>query len=166
MLHMSVMSDKPFAKIHMQTLKEDHIPVQWHVNATFHFAIAGKLTSVVGKALAGFPVEPWMGKVLLAGAELGCAREALIVVAMAATDPVWLTPRLLPLLCLLPCPVFALSLPFPLPFLCPFPCPFFALPLPFLCRSPCPSICQCPIPCPAPCSCCSSLCFMGDMHDL
>ncbi|DBA69678.1 hypothetical protein WJX79_010671 [Trebouxia sp. C0005] len=54
---------------------------------------SGKLTSVVGKALAGFPVEPWMGKVLLAGAELGCAREALIVVAMAATDPVWLTPR-------------------------------------------------------------------------
>ncbi|KAL0046865.1 hypothetical protein WJX82_000241 [Trebouxia sp. C0006] len=54
---------------------------------------SGKLTSVVGEALAGFPVEPWMGKVLLAGAELGCAQEALIVVAMAATDPVWLTPR-------------------------------------------------------------------------
>lgn len=34
-----------------------------------------------------------MGKVLLAGAELGCSQEALIVVAMAATDPVWLTPR-------------------------------------------------------------------------
>ena len=53
----------------------------------------GKLTDPVGKALAGFPVEPWMGKVLLAGAELGCSQEALIVVAMAATDPVWLTPR-------------------------------------------------------------------------
>lgn len=109
------------------------MPVQWHVNATVHFAIAGKLTSVVGKALAGFPVEPWMGKVLLAGAELGCAREALIVVAMAATDPVWLTPRLLPLLCLLPCPVFALSLAlsltFPLPFHVPMPHP---LPCPLL----------------------------------
>lgn len=48
---------------------------------------------MVGTALAGFPVEPWMGKVLLAGADLGCAKEALVVVAMAATDPVWLTPR-------------------------------------------------------------------------
>ena len=55
---------------------------------------AGKLTDPVGRALAGFPVEPWMGRVLLAGAELGCSQEALIVVAMAATDPVWLTPRL------------------------------------------------------------------------
>lgn len=54
---------------------------------------AGKLTDPVGRALAGFPVEPWMGKVLLAGAELGCSQEALIVVAMAATDPVWLSPR-------------------------------------------------------------------------
>lgn len=34
-----------------------------------------------------------MGKVLLAGAEVGCSQEALTVVAMAATDPVWLTPR-------------------------------------------------------------------------
>ena len=57
---------------------------------------AGKLTNFVGKALAGFPVEPWMGKVLLAGAGLGCAQEALAVVAMAATDPVWLTPRSAP----------------------------------------------------------------------
>ena len=54
---------------------------------------AGKLTDPVGRALAGFPVEPWMGKVLLAGVELGCSQEALILVAMAATDPVWLTPR-------------------------------------------------------------------------
>jgi len=69
------------------------------MNAAVHLAIAGKLTSVVGKALAGFPVEPWMGKVLLAGAELGCAQEALIVVAMAATDPVWLTPIPCPGLC-------------------------------------------------------------------
>ena len=114
MLPMSVLSNHPFATIHMQALKQGHIPLQRHVNAAFHFAIAGKLTSVVGKALAGFPVEPWMGKVLLAGAELGCAQEALIVVAMAATDPIWLTPRLLPLLCLLPCP---------------FPCPYFALSL-------------------------------------
>ncbi len=159
MLHVSALSNYPFATMQMQTLKQGHIPVQWHVNASFHFAIAGKLTSVVGEALAGFPVEPWMGKVLLAGAELGCAREALIVVAMAATDPVWLTPRLLLLLCLL---------------LCPFTCPFFALslalslpfPLPVLCRSPCPSTWHCPIPCPGPCSCCASLCFMGDMHDL
>ncbi len=120
-------------------------------NEIVHVAIAGKLTSVVGKALAGFPVQPWMGKVLLAGAELGCAQEALIVVAMAATDPVWLTPRLLPLLCLLPCPVLPFPLPFPLPFLCPFPCL---------------SNWQCPISCPDLCSCCSSLCFMSDMHDL
>ena len=55
--------------------------------------VAGKLTDPVGRALAGFPVEPWMGKVLLAGAELGCSQEALTVVAMAATDPIWLTPR-------------------------------------------------------------------------
>lgn len=58
-----------------------------------HVLHSGKLTDPVGRALAGFPVEPWMGKVLLAGAELGCSQEALIVVAMAATDPVWLTPR-------------------------------------------------------------------------
>ena len=130
---MRALSNHPCATIHMQTLKQDHVPVQWHVSASFHFAIAGKLTSVVGKALAGFPVEPWMGKVLLAGAELGCAQEALIVVAMAATDPVWLTPRLLPVLCLLPCPMFALSLALSL-----------AYPLG---------------PCPGPCSCCVSLCY-------
>lgn len=157
MLHLSALSNHPFATIHMQALKQGHIPEQRHVNATFHLAITGKLTSVVGKALAGFPVEPWMGKVLLAGAELGCAREALIVVAMAATDPVWLTPRLLPLLCLLPCPVFALS------FLLPLPLPF---PLPLLCPFPCPFTWHCHIPCHGPCSCCVSLCFMGDMHDL
>lgn len=53
----------------------------------------GELTEPVGRSLAGLPVEPWMGKVLLAGAALGCAQEALVIVAMAATDSVWITPR-------------------------------------------------------------------------
>ena len=53
----------------------------------------GKLTPSVGQAGARFPVEPWMGKVVLAGAQLGCAQEALILVAMAATDTVWINPR-------------------------------------------------------------------------
>lgn len=57
------------------------------------FVYTGKLTEPVGRALAGLPVEPWMGKVLLAGAQLGCAQEALIIVAMAATDSVWISPR-------------------------------------------------------------------------
>ena len=80
-----------------------------------------------------------MGKVLLAGAELGCGREALIVVAMAATDPVWITPRLcpypallhalfasLPDLCLAchssPCHAFCLTLV--LTTVCSMSCPF------------------------------------------
>lgn len=55
--------------------------------------LAGKLTEGVGRALAALPVEPWMGKVLLAGAQQGCAQEALIIVAMATTDSVWISPR-------------------------------------------------------------------------
>ena len=43
-----------------------------------------------------------MGKVVLAGVQLGCAQEALTVIAMVATDTVCITPRhpTFPFLCL------------------------------------------------------------------
>lgn len=46
----------------------------------------GELTESVGKALARLPVEPMMGRALLAAAEMNCAEEALAVIAMVSTD--------------------------------------------------------------------------------
>ena len=43
--------------------------------------------------MAHLPVDPMFGKVLLASAEMGCAEEALAVVAMVSSDMVFVTPR-------------------------------------------------------------------------
>lgn len=46
-----------------------------------------------GERLARLPVEPMYGKVLLASGEMGCAAEALAVVAMVSSDAVFHAPR-------------------------------------------------------------------------
>lgn len=46
-----------------------------------------------GTSLARLPVDPMLGRVLLAAAELKCMEEALAVVAMTSTDPVFQLPR-------------------------------------------------------------------------
>ncbi|PRW45383.1 ATP-dependent RNA helicase dhx8 isoform A [Chlorella sorokiniana] len=53
----------------------------------------GELTKPTGERLARLPVEPMYGKVLLASGEMGCAQEALAVVAMVSTDVVFHLPR-------------------------------------------------------------------------
>lgn len=42
--------------------------------------------------MARLPVEPMYAKVLLAAAAMACTAEALAVVAMVSTDPVFYTP--------------------------------------------------------------------------
>lgn len=51
------------------------------------------LSLSVGTSLARLPVDPMFGRVLMASAELGCSEEALAVIAMASTDPVFQFPR-------------------------------------------------------------------------
>ncbi|KAK9838275.1 hypothetical protein WJX81_001973 [Elliptochloris bilobata] len=52
----------------------------------------GRLTQPLGRRMARLPVDPAFAKVLLAGAETCCAEEALTVVAMVSTDPVFTNP--------------------------------------------------------------------------
>ncbi|KAG2496731.1 hypothetical protein HYH03_005143 [Edaphochlamys debaryana] len=54
---------------------------------------AGKLTEQVGQRLSRLPVDPMYGRVLLAASDMGCALEAVAVVAMVATENVFHTPR-------------------------------------------------------------------------
>ncbi|KAL6782327.1 hypothetical protein ACKKBG_A06370 [Auxenochlorella protothecoides x Auxenochlorella symbiontica] len=53
----------------------------------------GDLAHPIGTSLARLPVDPMFGRVLMASAELGCSEEALAVIAMASTDPVFQFPR-------------------------------------------------------------------------
>lgn len=53
----------------------------------------GELTTPTGQHMSRLPVDPMYGKVLLESGGMGCAREALAVVAMVSTDPVFHTPR-------------------------------------------------------------------------
>ena len=53
----------------------------------------GKLTNPVGKSLSRLPVDPCLGKILVTASEMGCAEEALYIVAMAASDSVFSTSR-------------------------------------------------------------------------
>ncbi|GET93665.1 RNA helicase, putative [Leishmania tarentolae] len=53
---------------------------------------AGHITSL-GSRLTDFPIEPMPAMVLLAAKALGVAREAVIVIAMASTDNLFLTSR-------------------------------------------------------------------------
>ena len=54
--------------------------------------LQGGLTAK-GRQLASLPVEPVWGAVLLAAAHLGCLQDALVIVAMASTDPLFVKPR-------------------------------------------------------------------------
>lgn len=49
---------------------------------------AGALTPT-GRAMVEFPLEPSLAKMLLAGAEMGCASEALTIVSMLSVPPVF-----------------------------------------------------------------------------
>ncbi|KAJ9513362.1 hypothetical protein QJQ45_001401 [Haematococcus lacustris] len=53
----------------------------------------GQLTPEVGLPLARMPVDPMYAKVLLAAAAMGCAVEAMQVVALISTDGVFVQPR-------------------------------------------------------------------------
>ena len=52
----------------------------------------GKLAQPLGSQMAKLPVDPLYGKVLLSAGALGCAAEAVAVVAMASADNVFVTP--------------------------------------------------------------------------
>ena len=54
--------------------------------------VQGDITSK-GKQVASLPVEPVWGAVLLAAARLGCMDQALVIVAMASTDPFFVQTR-------------------------------------------------------------------------
>ncbi|CAL8470833.1 g10375 [Coccomyxa elongata] len=53
----------------------------------------GALSQPLGAQLVRLPLEPVFGKVLLSGAAMSCSEEALSVVSMASTDPVFLSSR-------------------------------------------------------------------------
>jgi len=51
----------------------------------------GRLTRV-GRAMAEFPLDPPLGRLLIAGCETGCGAEALTIVAMLSVPPVFFRP--------------------------------------------------------------------------
>lgn len=53
----------------------------------------GQLTHPLGTNLAKLPVEPTLGKVLLAATEMGCVASALAVVAAASSEKIFVTRR-------------------------------------------------------------------------
>ena len=54
---------------------------------------AGQLTAPLGRQLARLPTDPTLGRVLLAATAVGMAPDAIAVVAMASSDPVFLSSR-------------------------------------------------------------------------
>ena len=52
-----------------------------------------RLTDPLGQHLAELPVDPRLGKALLASGELGCAEEVLTIVALLSVQSVWLSPH-------------------------------------------------------------------------
>ncbi|BDA45577.1 ATP-dependent RNA helicase DHX8 [Coccomyxa sp. Obi] len=54
---------------------------------------SGALSKPLGAQLVRLPLEPVFGKVLLSGAAMSCSEEALSVVSMASTDPVFVSSR-------------------------------------------------------------------------
>jgi len=50
--------------------------------------MTGALTPT-GRSMVEFPLEPSLAKMLLAGAEMGCASEALTIVSMLSVPPVF-----------------------------------------------------------------------------
>lgn len=50
-----------------------------------------RLTDPLGQHLAELPVDPRLGKALLASGELGCAEEVLTIVALLSVQSVWLS---------------------------------------------------------------------------
>eukprot|EP00983_Pelagomonas_calceolata_P058052 1145340-Pelagomonas_calceolata.AAC.7 len=82
-----------------------------HAHTCVHaFMPAGALTPT-GRAMVEFPLEPSLAKMLLAGAEMGCASEALTIVSMLSVPPVFFRfGRLAFVLCMCPIPTFAASI--------------------------------------------------------
>ena len=50
-----------------------------------------RLTDPLGQHLAELPLDPRLGKALLASGELGCAEEVLTIVALLSVQSVWLS---------------------------------------------------------------------------
>eukprot|EP00470_Lotharella_oceanica_P008313 CAMPEP_0170199508 /NCGR_PEP_ID=MMETSP0040_2-20121228/69378_1 /TAXON_ID=641309 /ORGANISM="Lotharella oceanica, Strain CCMP622" /LENGTH=590 /DNA_ID=CAMNT_0010449637 /DNA_START=426 /DNA_END=2198 /DNA_ORIENTATION=- len=53
----------------------------------------GRLTSPIGEALAEFPVDPKLGRMLLASGDLECSEQALSIAAMLSVQSVFHIPR-------------------------------------------------------------------------
>lgn len=51
-----------------------------------------RLTRPLGTTLSELPLEPMLGRCLLASAELGCGEELLTLVAMLSVQSVWRGP--------------------------------------------------------------------------
>lgn len=55
--------------------------------------VVRRLTDPLCQHLAELPVDPRLGKALLASGELGCAEEVLTIVALLSVQSVWLSPH-------------------------------------------------------------------------
>ena len=52
-----------------------------------------RLTEPLGQHLAELPLDPRLGKALLALGDLGCSDEVLTVVALLSVQSIWLSPH-------------------------------------------------------------------------
>ena len=54
-----------------------------------HYSFACRLTSPLGHQMAELPLDPRLGRALLAACKLGCNREVAIVAAMLSVNSIW-----------------------------------------------------------------------------
>ncbi|KAL0085039.1 helicase associated domain-containing protein [Phycomyces blakesleeanus] len=54
----------------------------------------GELTLPLGEQLAEFPVDPMLGKILLASGEFKCSEEIVTIAAMLSVQDIWVQSRL------------------------------------------------------------------------
>ena len=52
-----------------------------------------RLTEPLGQHLAELPLDPRLGKALLASGDLGCSDEVLTIVALLSVQSIWLSPH-------------------------------------------------------------------------
>eukprot|EP00200_Dunaliella_tertiolecta_P008619 CAMPEP_0202370528 /NCGR_PEP_ID=MMETSP1127-20130417/2125_1 /ASSEMBLY_ACC=CAM_ASM_000462 /TAXON_ID=3047 /ORGANISM="Dunaliella tertiolecta, Strain CCMP1320" /LENGTH=1402 /DNA_ID=CAMNT_0048966503 /DNA_START=21 /DNA_END=4229 /DNA_ORIENTATION=- len=76
----------------------DPPPQENILNSMYQLWVLGALDNTgaltpTGRAMVEFPLEPSLAKMLLAGAEMGCASEALTIVSMLSVPPVFFRPN-------------------------------------------------------------------------
>jgi pre-mRNA-splicing factor ATP-dependent RNA helicase DHX38/PRP16 len=76
----------------------DPPPQETILNAMYQLWILGALDSQgrltsTGKKMAEFPLDPPLSKILLVSAELGCSKEALIIVSMLSVPAIFFRPK-------------------------------------------------------------------------